>query len=363
MIRHLHDRLSWCLCLLALLMATSSRAVEVAGLYEAVVPVSGQSAPERQRAAADGLAQVLVKVSGHRKVLADPLVKSAIEKPEALLLSYMYEAPVLSRMPGQTQDLSMSALRLRLRYEQRGIQALLERAGAPMWAPDRPAVFLWIAGQGTTGRLLHGPESAQGATLIDAAGQRGLPVIVTVSPEADPGDLSQGIPASVLDTARSSGARFVLGGYTVRTAAGRWQATGTLMETTAPSQPDRFEAGGSDEYEALRELLATAADRLASRFAAPPASANLQETRLRVAGIADFQAHAQLQRALGALPLVREVRTVRVSAGLAEFRLVVAGDSAGIRRMLENVSLLSRVVTAEPEGGLPVFDARIVDPR
>lgn len=361
MIRLTHTRLSCCLCLLWLLGAPA-KATEVTGLYEAVVPVSGQSAPERNGAVAEGLAQVLVKLVGQRTVLADPAVKAALGKSGTFLVSYMYEAPV-ARMHGQSGDPSMATLRLRLRYEPRAVQALLERAKAPLWGPDRPSLFLRVEGRGPGGPHSYGPESAQGATLIDAAGQRGLPVIITASAEREPADVRDLVGPAVIQAARESGARFVLGGSATRTAAGRWQASGVLVETTDSSRADRFEVSGPDEYQTLRELVSTAADRLGARHAAAPASATLQEARLRVAGIPDLALHGQVQRALGNLPLVREVQTLRVAAGVAEYRLVVASEPAGIRRMLEGLSLLARIVPAEPDRGIPVFDAGLADAR
>lgn len=321
------------LLLPALLLGSPVPAAEVSGLYEAVVPVVGQSAGERARAVTEGFRQVLVKVSGQRSVLALPALQAEFARADSLLGSFSYEAPV-ARLPGQPQDPVLGALRIRLKFDPASVRAALLRARAPVWGASRPPVHLWVV-RGDAGLLAMGTPQAD--TLIDAAGLRGLPAVLP-----SPGDIEG--PAS---------ARVALLG-TLTPAAGRVRVAGVLR-IDGSNEP--VEATGPDEYAALRALVDVAADQLGARYALVARTDQLKALRLRVAGVRTLEAHAALEAWLAGLPVVKDVTLEGVGGDRATFVLMLAGEPGRVVQAMTADGRFSAIGSPVEDGSSLVLEA------
>lgn len=343
----------WGILLLALLLPGFA-AADGAGLYEATVPVSGRSAPERQRAVEEGFRQVLVKVSGQRSVLAMPGVKAELARAPTLLSTYTYEAAP-ARQPGQAMDPGMTPLRLRMSFDSRGTLAILNRAEAPVWGSSRPAVYLWVGKDVAGGRLPWGPDGAQGTVLLDAAAQRGLPVILTLSDTPVPVPQGTGLPPVIVEAASRNNARVVLGA-SLAGSSGRWKAAGVLV---VDGVAERIEAAGADEFSTLRELVAVAADRLGSRLTVVARPDRVQAVVLRVHGVTGVADHAALVRWLAGMPQVRAVVVDTAAASQLEYRLTVAGEIPQLVSTLAADGHLSGVTVPAPGEEPVVLDASL----
>lgn len=344
-----------CLVLFSILLPAVVAAAEVGGLYEAVVPVSSQSAGERQQAVEEGFRQVLVKISGQRSVLGRPALQAEVANAGGLLSAYSYET-ALARQGGQQADAGagVSALRLRMSFDPKGVMAVLNRASLPVWASSRPVVYLWVGRETPGGRQIFGPATPQGMALIDMAGVRGLPVVLTAADQLARPDVAT-VSQPVVDAAARAGARVILSAATAG-SGGRWRASGVLSVDGAV-QP--VEAVGADEYAALRELVAVAADQLGARHAVAARVDSLQPVLLQVTGIGDLQGHSELTRWLRSLPLVRDVVIAGIDAGRIEYRLAVAGDVEGLQALLASDGRLAGVVAVPGNPALPALEARL----
>lgn len=320
------------------LLPASVPAAEIGGLYEAVVPVSGQSPAERSHAVQDGFRQVLVKVSGQRSVLSLPAVQAELGKAETLLGSFRYEtAP--ARMPGQAVDPQLAGTRIRLEFDPASVRAVLNRAGAPLWGASRPPVHLWIVrGEGGGGSLLA-IGTPQADSLIDAATARGLPAVLP-----SPGD-----------TQAPPGARVAVLA-TVAPAAGRSHVTGILRIDGAD---ESLEASGVDEFSALRELVAIAADRLGAHFSVVAHAEQARVLHLRVTGVSGLQAYASLERWLTGLPLLKDVEFDGLAGDRASFTLVLAGDVAKLTQAMGADGRFSSVGAPVADGTQYTLDATL----
>ncbi|MFZ5723114.1 MAG: DUF2066 domain-containing protein [Pseudomonadota bacterium] len=319
------------------LAAVPSPAAEVGGLYEALVPVSGQSAAERSRAVGEGLRQVLVKVAGQRSVLALPAIQPELRKGDSLLGSFRYEAPA-QRPAGQAVDPLLSGLRLRLEFDPAGVRAVLNRAGAPIWSDSRPPVHVWVVRGETAGTLLA-LGTVQADTLIDAVGERGLPAVLP-----SPGD-----------TQPPAGARIALLA-TLAPAGGRPHINGVLR---IDGVGETLEVVAADEFTALRELVAQAADRLGARYAVAPRADQARLLRLRVTGIAGLEAYAGLERWLSGLPLVKEATLETLSAEGATLLLLLAGEPSRLVQAMGADGRFAEIGTPIADGTLQTLDARL----
>ncbi|MFP5382865.1 MAG: DUF2066 domain-containing protein [Gammaproteobacteria bacterium] len=351
----LPTRLDRLVLLFSMLLPVGAAATEVGGLYEAVVPVSSQAASERQQVVEEGFRQVLVKISGQRSILGSAGVQAEVANAGVLLGSYRYET-AMARQNGQQADagVGVAALRLRMSFDPKGVMAAINRAGLPVWGSSRPVVYLWVGRETPAGRQIFGPASPQGTTLIDMAGVRGLPVVLTAADQLARTDVAT-ISRPVVDAATRAGARVILSAATAGSGS-RWRASGVL---SVDGEVQPVEAAGVDEHAALRELVAMAADRLGARHAVAARTDSLQSVLLQVAGVGDLQGHAELTRWLRSLPLVRDLVIEGVEATRIEYRLAVAGDTEGLQHLLVSDGRLGAVLVVPGDPALPVIEARL----
>ena len=126
--------LKWVAASLLLVVCNAFPAELVRDLYVADVPVANRGETELARAAEEGLAQVLVKVSGSVDVLARPEVAGALQSARARVQQYSY-----NRI-----DNGDAALSARVEFDPAQVRDLLLSAGAPIWTATRPAVLVWL---------------------------------------------------------------------------------------------------------------------------------------------------------------------------------------------------------------------------
>lgn len=357
----MHVLRALCLLLVAALSAAIpvAFAADNAGSYEAVVPVQGQGATERNRAVGEGFRQVLVKVSGQRSVLAMPAVQAEFGRADALLASYRYET-VAPRGPGQAPGATLDGpLRLRLFFDASGVTALLNRAAAPVWGPSRPKTYFWILRDAAVGRLPLSAGTAQGDLLLDAATQRGMPVVLPGAEAALPvpgfADPASGVPADVADAAQRAGARAVLAA-TLGGSPGQVRAVGTLR---LEGDAGRVEVAAADEAAALRELVAVVADRLGARYAVVARQDQFRAVRFRVSGVADLAALAALERWLASLPLVKDIVIERQGAEQVDFAVTVAGEAGQFVQSLRVDGRFATLGEPTTDGGVTFVEAAL----
>ncbi len=345
------------LCLLPLLPLQSLRAAEVAGLYEARVPVANQSAGDRARAIDAGFRQVLVKVSGQRSVLAAPAIQAALGKGESLLGSYRYESA-----SGQSETSGQGILFIRLSFDPAGVRATLNRAGAPVWGASRPPLYLWLVREGAPGGTLFSLGTPQADVLLDVAAQRGLPTVLPPPGTATGGDaIVTGVPALIREAATRAGARLVLAASLGSSGSGV-RASGVL---SVDGVGERLETVAKDEVAAIRELVADAADRLGARYAIVARQDQMLTVRLRVTGVRSLAMHAGLERWLGSLPLVRDLIVEEILHETAgeqiEYGLTLAGATDRLLQAMAADGRFASVGTPIVEGSMMTITAALAD--
>ncbi|MFZ5756558.1 MAG: DUF2066 domain-containing protein [Pseudomonadota bacterium] len=313
------------------------QAAEVGGLYEALVPVAGQSAGERSRAVGEGFRQVLVKASGQRAVLGLPALQPELAKADALLGSFRYE-PAVVRAPGATVDPLLAGLRIRLSFDAASVRAVLQRARAPLWGASRPPVHLWVV-RGETGGALLGLGTPQADTLIDAAALRGLPAVLPA-----PGETEGPATARVALLA------------TLVPGAGRVKAAGVLR-LDGVNEP--VEVTAVDEFAALRALVDEAADRLGARYAVVARTDQLKPMRLLVNGVGSLEAWAGLERWLAGLPLVKDVVLEAIGNGRVGLTLMLGGDPNRLVQAMNADGRFGSVAMPAEDGQVPVLEVTL----
>lgn len=271
-VTHRVPGLTAALALVAALLWSACALAQVR-LYEVSVPLQGTTEADRTAAMAEALKAVAVRASGRREAADHPAIRDA--SPAKYLQRY-----------STTAD-----RRLKVGFDGRSIEQLLQQAGLPLWPAERPLT------------LVNAPV-ADPAVLEAAAEWRGLPIAWSAG-EAN---------------AASSGARATLTGL----------PSGAEFAWTFTHDGRTAQARGS-----AQAGIHLAADTLAARYA-PASTRSSSSLSLRIGGMDDLADYAGLLEYLRSLSLVREVEVESLDGDVVRLRMVVRGD----RELLGRIAAL-----------------------
>lgn len=269
-------------CIAALAGSAGARAE--LRLYEVTVPLKGATSEDRAAGMADALRVVAVKASGRREAADSPAIKGA--NPSRYVQRYSTTADKM----------------LKVGFDGRAIEQLLQQAGLPLWPAERPVT------------VISAPVTDPGA-VDAAAGRRGLPIEWSAAGT----------------TPAPAGARAVLSGV----------PSGADFAWTFTHDGRTTRARGS-----ATDGIHLAADTLAAQYA--PASTRSSSTlTLRVGGMDDLAAYSGLLGYVSGLSLVRGIEVESLDGAVVTLRVVVRGD----RELLGRVAALDGRLQPGPRGG------------
>lgn len=317
---------------LVLAVGATSFAAEIDGLYTAEVTVAGKSGEDREAASTRALAAVVVKVTGSREVLEAPALKEAFERPSAYLQQYRYGTTMQPDAAGVMAPVPTLAVT----FDQKAVNALLERASLPIWSRVRPAVLVWLAVEMSGQRTLLGPEDPGGLMEVarQIADERGVPLIVPLLDLEDRANLNVtdvwGGFASFIDRASARyGPEAVLVGRVAASASGAFSGRWRLRIDGAPIV---WESTGVSTAAVVSEGLQGAADRLGLRFA--NAGGVPSRVRLQVRNIETLEDYARTSSYLEALDVVEELAVTAAKAATVSYELRVRGGRTALAQVI-----------------------------
>ena len=122
--------------LLGLLCAAVVHALPTEELYSARVQVADHSPAARVPALANGLARVLVKVTGDSRILRRSEVRNSLGRADSLMSEFGY-------FNFDDAD-AEKTLGLEVRFQPRSIDQLVRRLGLPVWPASRSRMTIWL---------------------------------------------------------------------------------------------------------------------------------------------------------------------------------------------------------------------------
>lgn len=260
-------------CLLVLLLAAPGMSRADITVYQVAVPLKGPGAAERSEAFARALGTVAVRASGRRDAAESAAIEAAAADPSRYVQQY-----------STTTD-----RKLKVGFEARAIEQLLQQAGLPLWPAERPQTLVVFPGDGA-------PEREQ---VEQVAQQRGVTVIWP--------------PAA----ATSGGAQATLVG--VRSGDG--------FDWVLTHAGQRAQRQGS-----LQDGIHLAADTFAARYA-PASTRGTTTASIRIGGIVDVASYAAAMKYLDSLSLVRSVAVEELTGDVVRLRVSLRGDLELLRRI------------------------------
>ena len=199
--------------------ALPAQALHVAGLYEQEILVQDQGDSERLRAYREGLAAVVLKVTGDERHLRNSAIERAVRDAQSYVQEVSYRT-----------DSSAAEARtfIRMTFDSALLNQTLMSSGVPVWDRERPVVLLWLTVQNAAGvREVLSADSEHPMLEIvrEFARVRALPVMLPVMDLVDRRNLPADVAWSLDETRiRSASVRYgadaILGGRLLESPTG-----------------------------------------------------------------------------------------------------------------------------------------------
>ncbi|MDB6063336.1 MAG: hypothetical protein JWM78_3439 [Verrucomicrobiaceae bacterium] len=323
--------------LLTVLCAASFavRAEVVPDLYAVSVPVSGQNAPELQRAAASGLRELVVRISGRSDAENNPALTAALASADRYLEQYRYER-------NSASDAGGAPWLAQLRFSVGPVEQLLRGAGLPIWGANRPALQLWlVADDGKTRRFVEEGDAVIGASIRQQAQRRGVTIrfpktFAGVSTD----DVMQLNSAKIQASAPPQHGEIPLLGQLASSNGASWKSR---LALTTGAQTVSAENDGATLAEALRPSIDKLIDGLSAQYASV-ASAAAEGVSLRVSGIETFDDYTALLNYLSRLAAVKSANPTQVVNNEVVVQLKIQGS---IEQLMRQFALESRLTPVD----------------
>ena len=300
-----------------LLLATAVPAASDVSVYQATVPLKGNTEADRSAAFGEALKSAAVRASGRRDAGSNATIVAAASDTTRYVQQY---STTSDRM-------------LKVGFDAKAMDRLLQQAGLPVWPLERPVTQVLLVTASVAGgarAIVEGERAAERAEVERAARDRGLPISwprVTVGAAA----VSAIVSGGAAGAPASAGSQPVLAG--VATGAGvSWRFVQPGQTATAAGT--------------VQDGVNLAADSLAARFA-PPSTRGISSITVRVGGMDGVRAYAGLLEYLKSLSLVRNVEVEEMADGVVTLRLAVRGDLDLLRRI---AAMDDRLQSGNPRG-------------
>ena len=315
------------------------------GLYDVRIEVADESTAERNRAFAEGLREMFVRLSGDSHIAQ----KLSLPPATGFVKQYSYQPlpePVVNDA-GEVMNLA-----LRVQYNGHRIARLLQQQGLPVWGEHRPTLILWLLVRDGKRRYVMpaADASAIKAALEAAFRHRGVPLRWPLYDAADRKQLSTtDIRGGFREPLQAASARYqhgkgpILAGSLSWTGRG-WQSEWTLLLNQAEK---RWSQGGRDYQRVIRRSVDAIVDAMAEVYAVRELAPDAQgePVFIHVAGIATTEAYKRGSDYLASMPAVKRLGLVHVDGRSVEFVLHLRTDRKTFLALLKNDGFL---IEAEP---------------
>jgi len=322
-------------------LAPASHAARLTDLYTVEIPVSDQSESARRQVASEGLAVVLVRISGNNRVLSDESISQALDNGQSLLGQFSYvqgrrsgEPFMVSGFP-DTYAKRRTGVLLRMRFQEQPLIDLLRNSGQLLWPDKRPAVLVCLVVADEDGWDFASSDNASALlrAMEENMQRRGMPLLF-----AEPGGEQPRLESvlardqiALQEAAVERQADAVLIGQLYQTDGQNWNGSWDLLflgrsQELPPSSDGDFQ-----------RVTAAAVDATAARLADYYAVRFLQEPTkvlLRTSGVRDFGVYAQAMSYLNGLLPVHKVDLVEADEDVALFELSLHTEMDSLSKIL-----------------------------
>jgi len=311
-----HISRAYLLFALAILLLpwTNAWPAKVPGLYQAEVPIAGDGTAQRNEAIGRAFADMLVKVTGNRRIVARGGLEQELGKASRYVQQYSYRMADPSEEGGPATGDGGSQRFLRVFFDASAIDRLLTERQLPVWSANRPSILVWmgVEQRGRRRLLVSEEEPVLRKGIEAAAGIRGLPIVFPIMDLEDQGslqvaDLWGDFDSNIRAASRRYGTDLTLTGRLVKVAKGFWRGHWRLYQG---KEVLNWSNQGKSELEAAADGIQHLGDQLADLYAPFDERGSGGALRVRVSGVRslkDYVAIGNLLRSQGGVERVNLV--------------------------------------------------------
>ncbi len=304
----------------------------VATLYTVTVPVESYSAAERARATREGLAQLIVRLTGDSKSVHQPWVADVLENAQSYVLQFGYTS-----LPATAQDTESPAVNIS--FSEPDVNRLMRRTQLPLWPANRPRVLVWlVTDTPLEGRHFLSRDTFGTAyqTLERDFARRAVPLQLSLFDLQDqvslsPDDAWNFNSAAILQSGQRYDADLILVLRFFETSAGNWRGA-WLLEGGGPASLETIRANGLDEL--LTSTVDMVIDRIAPRYTYVPRE-DSETVNLIIEGIGSYSAYSEVTKVFADLEIVRQVRVAGASGNRLFLSLAIEGDAGVLQQAIQ----------------------------
>lgn len=342
------------LVLLSVLYTQTTFAVVVQGLFEVEMPVPDETRPIRQAALADGLAEVLVRISGDRNILLKIKPPSA----NAYVKQFRYIAiePGAKdvKKQGQAEAQVITQRNLWVQYNATRIMDLLRKNAIPIWGEHRSQVVIWLAVRdGTNQYILRDQDISLIKTQANNSFQRrGIPAIWPHNDGRDQRELRfADVWAGFAEPVQQASKRYATG--PVVSASMTWNGYSWIGNWSLFMGRDsrRWTLKEQGYEDLISQGIDLVADAMGQKFAVLEAigTEGLKQILVEIDQVESVKKFRHVQKYLSSLPVVQSVRLSQVESERVAFKLTLRSEVDDFLELIKADAKMMPLLTADAE--------------
>ncbi|WP_237043693.1 DUF2066 domain-containing protein [Photobacterium kishitanii] len=316
-------------------LALPIQAATVNDLYQTQVTLIGNDQQADQAAREQGLANVLVKISGNTDILNNPAIKTAITNSGSYISQFGY-----SQVDGQRAiDLS---------FDKNQIKQLLIQSKASIWKDQRPNILVWMVDSDGQQRNILWDQSTN-ALINDtkqAADSRGLPLTFPV------GDITDATAVNVsdlwgnfIDPIAAASTRYHADGVLLVKALQQPNGNVSLNWQFYPQQPSKIASADTQPItgttsgtlaQTSTKMINQVTDYLAHKYAVVLGGVAGGQINIEVDNIQSTEDFFALEKMLNNLTTVGSANAMRIKGNSVIFQLNLQGSEQAFRQEISH---------------------------
>nr|WP_235011185.1 DUF2066 domain-containing protein [Photobacterium aquimaris] len=334
-------------------LALPVRAATVNDLYQTQVALIGSDQQADQAAREQGLANVLVKISGNTDILNNSAIKAAITNSGRYISQFGY-----SQVDGQRA--------LDLSFDKNQIKQLLIQSKASIWKDQRPNILVWMVDSDGQQRNILWDQSTN-ALVNDtkqAADSRGLPLTFPV------GDITDATAVNVsdlwgnfIDPIAAASHRYHANGLLLVKAQQQPDGTVNLNWQFYPQQPSKIATAETQPItgtasgtlaQTSTQMINKVTDYLANKYAVALGGVAGGKVNIEVDNIQSTEDFFALEKMLNNLTTVGSANAMRIKGNSVIFQLNLQGSEQAFRQEISHDNQVSQAQSAVAFAADPV---------
>ena len=319
------------LLFISALLAQNVPAIQVSGLYQATIPVTDESISKRKLAIRHALIQVLIKLTGDRKIRNSSDILPLIERSERYVQQFRY------KQVDKQEQKDIQFLELSVQFNETALNEGLRNYGLMIWGQERPSILVWLAyEQNQIRHFVSFEDNPEYMNMLDeVATTRGLTLMFPLldledSSQINVSDVWGDFEGPILDASKRYQADVILTAKIIQVLPNLWESKWTAYMNP---QTENWTSQGVLAEIVLNEGIDELADKIATQYANTGSSIT-EIIELLVVDIDDLNKYARVLSYLESVQSISSVQVKRVSRNEVMFTLVNRGGLSAINQSI-----------------------------